>query len=132
MTAVADSSTISRRGFLIKSGWLAVGVTVLTSCSSVRSTLLPALPSFNDPELDDALFWVQALPGGRIRFLCPRMEMGQGASLGLSQVVAEELNIGQSDVECVLPDTDQTPPLPPAAVRRRDLGCRTRPRPCPS
>ena len=89
---------------------MAVGVTVLSSCSTVRS-LLPTLPSLDDPELEDGLAWVQALPGGRIRFFCPRMEMGQGAPLGLSQVVAEELNIGQSEVECVLPNTGQTPPF---------------------
>ena len=108
MPTVADRTTISRRDVLIKSGWLAVGVTVLSSCSSVRS-LLPPLPSLDDPELEDGLAWVQALPSGRIRFFCPRMEMGQGASLGLSQVVAEELNIGQPEIECVLPATNQTP-----------------------
>lgn len=93
MPAVADPTAISRRGFLIKSGWLAAGMTVLASCSSVRS-MLPALLSTDDPELEDGLSWVQAVPDGRIRFYCPRMEMGQGAPLGLSQVVAEELNIG--------------------------------------
>ena len=110
MPAVAYPVAISRRGFLINSGWLAAGVTVLASCGSVRS-LLPVLPTTANPEFEDALFWVQALPGGRIRFLCPRMEMGQGATLGLSQVVAEELNIGPSEIECVLPDTSQTPPF---------------------
>lgn len=39
------------------------------------------------------------------------MEMGQGASLGLSQIVAEELNISQSEIECVLPDTNQARPF---------------------
>lgn len=110
MSSVVKPTAINRRSFLIKSGWLAAGVTVLTSCSSIRS-VLPALPSLDDPELADGLYWVQALPDGRIRFLCPRMEMGQGAPLGLSQVVAEELNIGQSEVVCVLPNTGQTPPF---------------------
>ncbi|MBT6441318.1 MAG: xanthine dehydrogenase family protein molybdopterin-binding subunit [Alphaproteobacteria bacterium] len=107
----ADShNRISRRRFLIRSGWLAVGATVVASCSSFRS-LLPALPTFDDPELEDSLTWVQVLPTGGIRFFCPRMEMGQGASLGLSQVVAEELNVDQSEIECVLPNTQQTPPF---------------------
>jgi len=103
---------ISRRGFLIKSGWVAAGLTVtaIVSYPYVRAAL-PALPTFSDPELEDAFAWIQVLPGGRIRFYCPRMEMGQGASLGLSQVVAEELNIDQSQIECVVPDTDQTPPF---------------------
>lgn len=108
MQITDDTADIGRRDFLIRSGWVAAGATVLASCSSVGS-LLPVLPSLDDPELEDALAWIQVLPGGRIRFFCPRMEMGQGASLGLSQVVAEELNIGQAEIECVLPDTDQTP-----------------------
>ena len=102
---------MSRRSFLANGAWLAAGVTVmLTSCSSVRSAL-PALPTFDSPETDDALAWIQVLPGGRIRFFCPRMEMGQGVSLGLSQVVAEELNVDRTDIECILPDTGQTPPF---------------------
>ncbi|NNG05468.1 MAG: xanthine dehydrogenase family protein molybdopterin-binding subunit [Inquilinus sp.] len=108
MRTVADRTAIGRRDFLIKTGWLAAGMTVLTSCSAARA-VWPALPSTDDPEIVDGLAWVQALPGGRVRFYCPRMEMGQGASLGLSQVVAEELNIGQPEIDCVLPDTDQTP-----------------------
>ncbi len=110
MPTAAEPTGMSRRRFLVNSGWLAAGVTVLTSCSAVRG-VLPALPTFDSPEADDALAWVQALPGGRIRFLCPRMEMGQGAPLGLSQVVAEELNVEQAEIECVPPDTDQTPPF---------------------
>jgi len=39
------------------------------------------------------------------------MEMGQGASMGLAQVVAEELNIDQDDIECVRPTTQNTPPF---------------------
>ncbi len=110
MSSAVDPAAVGRRKFLIKSGWLAAGVTVLASCSSVRS-IWPALPSINGPEIEDGFAWVQALPGGRIRFFCPRMEMGQGAALGLSQVVAEELNIGPSEIECVIPDTSQTPPF---------------------
>lgn len=109
MKASDDHIPLSRRNFLIRTGWLAAGATVLTSCSALRS-VLPALPTFSSPELEDGLAWVQALPDGHIRFYCPRSEMGQGASLGLSQVVAEELNVGQSEIECVRPDTDQMAP----------------------
>ena len=110
MTLDADIIAIGRRDFLIKSGWLAAGLTVLASCGSVGS-FLPALPSTDDPEMQDGLAWIQILPGGGVRFYCPRMEMGQGATLGLSQIVAEELNIGAADIECVLPDTGQTAPF---------------------
>ena len=103
---------INRRSFLKKTGWVAAGVTVtaVVSYPAVRAAL-PALPTFADPALEDGLAWVQALPTGNIAFFCPRMEMGQGATLGLSQVVAEELNVSQSQVTCILPDTDQSAPF---------------------
>ena len=110
MPPAADSLGPSRRDFLLRSGWLAAGLTVLSACGAVRG-LLPALPSTGDPEPEDGLAWVQALPDGRIRFYCPRMEMGQGAGLGLSQVVAEELNVEQAAVDCLLPDSKQVPPF---------------------
>jgi isoquinoline 1-oxidoreductase beta subunit len=97
---------LSRREFLIRTGWVAAGVTVLTSCSR-----LPALPTFARPDLDDALLWVQALADGRIRFLCPKSEMGQGIKTGLAQVVAEELDVPLDAIEVVVPDTDQIHPV---------------------
>ena len=112
MANKADRTFISRRGFLVKSGWAAAGVTVTAALGyPVLRAALPALPTTSDPELEDALTWVQALPEGGIRFYCPRMEMGQGASLGLSQVVAEELNVGQPEIDCVVPNTAQIPPF---------------------
>ncbi|WP_419905043.1 molybdopterin cofactor-binding domain-containing protein [Kiloniella sp.] len=107
MAEITKGLTLSRRRFLLNCGWVAGGVTVLSSCSSI----LPALPSMNDPELEDAFSWIQILPTGRVLFFSPRMEMGQGAALGLCQVVAEELNLRQSEIECVIPNTDQTPPF---------------------
>ncbi len=112
MTSQPGVKKITRRGFLVKTGWVAAGITVLGAVSfpTVRANL-PTVPTTNNPEPDDGMAWIQVLPGGRIRFFCPRMEMGQGAVLGLSQIVAEELNIDQSEIECLLPSTDQTPPF---------------------
>ncbi len=103
---------ISRRGFLKKTGWVAAGLTVVAAASYpfVRSAI-PILPTRNDPSSDDGLAWLQVLPDGSIRFYCPRMEMGQGAALGLAQIVAEELNVSQSQIECVTPSTDQVEPF---------------------
>ena len=107
-----DAKSVSRRHFLKKTGWSAVGVTVVSTVAlPLGGCVIPALPTRNDPVLEDGLAWVQALPDGRIRFFCPRMEMGQGATLGLCQIVAEELNVEQSQIDCVLPDTDQVPPF---------------------
>lgn len=103
---------LNRRCFLKKCGWISAGLTLIfvPSCAVVRSAL-PALPYTSDPDSAGETGWIQVLPNARIRFFCPRMEMGQGAALGLTQVVAEELNIDQSKIDCILPDTDQTPPF---------------------
>ncbi len=101
------NSTLNRRAFLVRTGWLAAGTTVLTGCSSI----IPALPSTKDPVAEDGLAWIQIMPDGRVRFYCPRMEMGQGAPLGLTQIVAEELNVGQEAIDCITPATDQVPPF---------------------
>lgn len=112
MGTQAESKSISRRLFLKKTGWIAAGLTVAAygSYRVVRANL-PALPTFDSPNAQDGAAWVQALDDGRIRFFCPRMEMGQGAGLGLAQVVAEELNVDQSQIDCILPDTDQARPF---------------------
>ncbi|MBE7638211.1 molybdopterin-dependent oxidoreductase [Sneathiella sp. P13V-1] len=98
--------TLSRRSFLIKSGWIFAGLTSVTACSP----LIPPLPTTSEPEAYNNM-WVQMLPNGRARFFCPRMEMGQGASVGLSQIVATELNLDQSSIECITPTTDDIPPF---------------------
>lgn len=96
---------LTRREFLVRTGWVAAGSTVLASCS-----WLPVLPTFSSADLEAGCLWVQVLPDGRVRFLCPKSEMGQGIATGLAQVVAEELNVPLAAVEVVAPDTSQIPP----------------------
>ena len=107
MTYTPQTLDHSRRRFLIKTGWLAAGVTALTSCSG----LIPVLPTTANPKDEDGSSWIQILADGRVRFLCPRMEMGQGATIGLSQIVAEELGVTQDQIECLAPDSDQLGPF---------------------
>jgi len=107
MKFMTDHIDPDRRRFLTNTGWLAAGVTVLASCSGI----LPVLPTTGNPDNDDASTWIQILADGRVRFFCPRMEMGQGATLGLSQIVAEELNVPQSQINCLTPDSDQVQPF---------------------
>jgi CO/xanthine dehydrogenase Mo-binding subunit len=97
--------TLSRRQFLVRTGWLAGGITVISSCSFV-----PLLPTFDEPTNEDALTWVQVTAGGNVTFYCPRAEMGQGIATGLAQVVAEELLVETEQIVCVYPDTGQIPP----------------------
>lgn len=111
---VESSTPVSpaRRKFLKRSGWVAAGLTVAAvgTYPLIRANL-PVIPTLSDPKPDDGFAWVQMLPDGRVRFFCPRMEMGQGASLGLSQIVAEELNLSQDQIECLLPNTSQINPV---------------------
>ena len=97
--------TLTRRQFLARTGWVAAGSTVLTSCA-----WLPIMPTFSDPDLEDSCLWIQALPDGSIRFFSPKSEMGQGITTGLAQIVAEELNLTTREIEVVVPDTSQIPP----------------------
>lgn len=112
MVVDENAKLINRRRFLKRTGWVAAGVTVtgLGAFQGARK-LISSLPTLTGPNLEDSVIWVQALPNGRIQFLAPRMEMGQGTAVGLAQIVAEELNVTQHDIDCILPDTDQLPPF---------------------
>lgn len=105
MTSLSISNQLSRRSFLIRTGCTAVGITFVGSCSSI----MPALPSTSSPEQSDGMFWLQLAPDGKVRFLMPRMELGQGANVGLIQVVAEELNVPPDDIVRIAPDTENAP-----------------------
>jgi CO/xanthine dehydrogenase Mo-binding subunit len=110
-------SSFTRREFLIRTGWVAGGTTILTACP------LPTLPTFRAPDADDAPSWLQLLPEGRIRFYSPKSEMGQGIRTGLAQVVAEELNVEFAEIEVVSPDTHQIPPVLVTAGSRSMKSC---------
>ena len=74
---------LSRREFLKAAGWTAGGITVLSGCNAI-----PVLPSFSEPAAGAELAWVQLSPDGRVRFFCPRAEMGQGVMTSLPMLVA--------------------------------------------
>ncbi len=98
--------SITRRRFLIASGWTAAGVTVMYVGGRSR---LSGLPSFDMPDAEAAASWLQIGGDGRCRMFCPRAEMGQNASIGLAQIegnliwglgmaLRERVEIGDSDV----------------------------------
>jgi len=98
--------SISRRRFLQTTGWTAAGVTLIYWGGR---SLLSILPSFDVPGGDAGAAWLQILPDGRCRMLCPRGEMGQHASLGLAQIAAEELNIAVEAIDLRFPNTHEIP-----------------------
>lgn len=96
---------LSRRQLLTRLGWVAGGVTLLSACNRI-----PALPTFASTSAADSFTWLQLQPDGRFLFYCPRTEMGQGIASGLQALIAEELNVPLSNVNCRYPRTDQIPP----------------------
>jgi isoquinoline 1-oxidoreductase beta subunit len=98
--------SVTRRRFLVATGWTAAGVT-LVYLGGRR--LLSVLPSFDVPGEEAGAAWLQILPDGRCRMLCPRAEMGQNASIGLAQIAAEELNLGVEEIELRFPSTHEIP-----------------------
>jgi CO/xanthine dehydrogenase Mo-binding subunit len=98
--------SVTRRRFLQATGWTAAGVTLLyLGGRSLRSIL----PSFDIPGDDAGVAWLQILPDGRCRMLCPRAEMGQHASIGLAQIAAEELGIAVEDIDLRFPSSNEIP-----------------------
>ena len=99
---------ISRRKFLIASGWVAGGVTVLYAVANRAKAVAPTIIFPND---ESGLTWLQIRSDGKCMMYFTRMEMGQNANTGLAQIVAEELNIEIDDIEGVLPNTSDVPPI---------------------
>jgi isoquinoline 1-oxidoreductase subunit beta len=98
-------SEFDRRAFLTGLGWTAAGVT-LVSCR-----LLPPLPVLRATTTDEAVTWLQVTDDGVISFSSPVQEYGQGAILGLTQIVAEELGVAPDQIVVTLPDTAGRRPL---------------------
>lgn len=98
----------SRRKFLIATGWVAGGVTVLYA---LGKRAVAVAPTIIFPDDTSGAAWVQIRPGGICHMFFPRIDMGQNANTGLAQIVAEELNIDVEDIQGVQPSTSDVPPL---------------------
>lgn len=100
---MADLS-LTRRRFLLATGWVAAGVTAVVLGGR---RVLTQLPSVGPPGEEGGAAWLQILPDGRCLMRSPRAEMGQHASLGLAQLAAEELNLPVEAIEVRQPGTDE-------------------------
>ena len=85
---------LTRRNFLIATGWIAAGATVLYKLSD---RAIAVAPTIIFPDEGMAATWIQIRPDGSCLMYFPRMDMGQNANTGLAQIVAEELNISIND-----------------------------------
>jgi isoquinoline 1-oxidoreductase beta subunit len=101
-------ASISRRKFLIATGWVAGGATLLYA---VRNKAIAVAPTIIIPNKQSGAAWLQIRPNGSCLMYFPRVDMGQNANTGLAQIVAEELNIEVDQIEGVQPATNEVPPL---------------------
>lgn len=84
----------SRRGFLRVSGVVGGGLVVgfsLSGCGGDTALPLKDLPDSFAPNA-----FIQITPDNVVRFYCPRDEMGQGVTTGLTTLVAEDLDVDPS------------------------------------
>ncbi len=89
---------VSRRNFLKASGVVGGGLVLgfsLTGCSSRPVPVEPVAGAF----VPNA--FIQITPDNRVRFYCPRDEMGQGVTTGLGTLIAEELDIDPQSLDVV-------------------------------
>ncbi|MGQ2905982.1 MAG: molybdopterin cofactor-binding domain-containing protein [Neoaquamicrobium sediminum] len=98
---------LSRRRFLTALGWGAAGITVVAG--GAAWALMPTLPPRNAPTTADAAAWLSLRPDGFVELYSTRAEMGQGISMGLRQVAADELGVGADRVRLVQPNTSLVP-----------------------
>ena len=99
---------ISRRKFLIATGWVAGGATLLYT---VRNRAIAVAPTIIFPDEQSGAAWLQIRPNGVCLMYFPRVDMGQNANTGLAQIVAEELNVDLDQIAGVQPATNEVPPL---------------------
>lgn len=104
-------TVMSRRNLFAHATRLAAGVTVFAAAPACAFNPLPALPTRNMPPAEARIAWLRLRPDGRVQLLLPRQEMGQGISIALRQIVAEELDVDLERVETVLPDTASIAPV---------------------
>ena len=89
---------LSRRKFLIAAGVIGGGLVIGVSLSGT-----PALPPMRPGKGAFAPnAFLQLTEDGQVRFYCPRDEMGQGVTTGLTTLVAEELDVPPWDIEVLL------------------------------
>lgn len=99
---------LTRRKFLVASGCVAGGLTVLYTLG-IRAAA--SAPTIIFPDEHSGAAWIQIRPSGACHMYLPRQDMGQNANTGLAQIVAEELNILPADIIGERPTTSDVPPL---------------------
>ncbi|MCP9198495.1 molybdopterin-dependent oxidoreductase [Gramella sp. GC03-9] len=100
----------TRRTFLKQAGCISIGFSLLGPFSCISEGKGSVMPYSNkeiDPEQIDA--WLELLADGRLKVITGKMELGQGISIAVMQVAAEELQVEIDRVSIHLAETGVTP-----------------------
>ncbi|PHN03167.1 aldehyde dehydrogenase [Flavilitoribacter nigricans DSM 23189 = NBRC 102662] len=109
---------MARREFLLKSGYLSIGFSLLGCTQGSNAATPTPLGEAADFSLDPQMAplpdgsridaWLQVLENGQVRVLTGKMELGQGLKVVMQQVAGEELNIPPQRIDVLIADTGRT------------------------
>jgi nicotinate dehydrogenase subunit B len=103
-----SSPTLTRRDFVKRTGGLLIGFSLTDSAVLPRLLAEAAHSSGKTPSPARLDAWLQIEPDGMIRVFTGKVEIGMGVKTGLTQIVAEELDVAPSRVSLVMGDTSMT------------------------
>lgn len=103
---MADTSLLSRRGFIVGTGATGLTIGILASCSP-SATEFDAPDYSNLPPNEEVNAWVHIDHDDTVTVRIARSEMGQGTLTGLAQLVAEDLDCDWDKVKTEYPTPGQ-------------------------
>ena len=102
---------ISRRRFLKQSAGLTIGFTLAASPLSFAQQApgkpAPLPGSLQTNRMLDG--WLRINPNGTVTMMTGKIELGQGITTALSQIVCDELDVALGRLEIISGDTARTP-----------------------
>ena len=108
MNARNENVDVSRRRFFKKSGALAVAFSLTPTLLEAQPAARSALPgSLNNFRKLDA--WLSINPDGTLTLFSGKVELGQGITTALTQIVGDELDVEMARIKVVSGDTARTP-----------------------
>jgi CO/xanthine dehydrogenase Mo-binding subunit len=100
---------VSRRTFLKGTGAIVVTVCTLAPAPAAAGSAPLRQPAAGSPLPDQLDSWIKVQADGKVMAFTGKVEVGQGVRTGLSQIIAEELDVPLGNVTLVMGDTDLTP-----------------------
>lgn len=92
-----NAVSYSRRGFLQTAGVAGGGLVVGVSLAGCGGSSVPVFIGEPGSLVPNA--FLEITPENLIRFVCPRDEMGQGVTTGLTTLIAEELDVQPNQID---------------------------------